>query len=45
MRESVVVKSKVTIKREISNKIEQQLSNINLSKQAIKKAKKYTIFN
>jgi len=35
----------VTIKREVFNKIQRQLSNISLSQKKIKKAKKYAILN
>ncbi len=35
------LESDATIKREIFNKIEQQLSNINLFRKKIKKAKKH----
>ena len=34
-----------TIKREVFNKIQRQLSNISLSQKKIKKAKKYAILN
>ncbi len=39
------LESDITIEKEIFDKIEQQLSNISLSREKIEKAKKYTIFS
>jgi len=39
------LESDATIKRDISDKIEQQLSSISLSREKIEKAKKYTILS
>ncbi len=39
------LENNITIKRDIFEKIEQQLSSINLSREKIEKTKKYTIFS
>jgi len=39
------LESDATIKKEILNKIEQQLSNVSLFQEKIKKAKKYATLN
>ncbi len=40
-----MLKTNITIEKEILDKIEQQLRNINLFQEKIKKAKKYAIFS